>query len=314
METQLRQYINRCRSYINFMLSQQQWSGITKHDINHWLENFAELSTQEQSLIYKLLTNLIYFSEKDVINALKDGIYNRLFYQKILYKQKAANFELSAKALTNIVNEELNASCFIPLLDSDSPHESANYITRLLVQEGLISTRQSMFISNLETAIASSTYKRIVIIDDCIGSGHQLTSFWQKQTISLQSGKTILLRQFCKDQNVEAIYLSLFGYDKNIASLQTSFDDLKILCIRELSDEQRVFQDNTYIWENPEDKDIAIKFLSGFTQEKGIPLLGYNNLDFAFIMHRTIPDWSLPLFWMENPDWNLLIRRKNSNA
>ena len=80
-------HINKYKAYIDFMLSQQQWSGLTKAEVEQWLNNFRDLELCEKYLVYKLLTSLIYYSEKDVIDALNEGIHSRLFNDKVLTKQ-----------------------------------------------------------------------------------------------------------------------------------------------------------------------------------------------------------------------------------
>ncbi|MDD3173089.1 MAG: hypothetical protein PHF63_05450 [Herbinix sp.] len=306
-------HINKSRAFIDFMLSQQQWSGLTKIDVEKWLSNFRELQPKEMILVFKLLTNLIYFSEKDVLEALKEGIHNCLFYNVILEKQKAANFNLSQHALSAITKLELRKTCFIPLLDSDSPHESGNYVTRMLVQHGLIQPNQSMFLNKIVTEIRKQNFSRLVIVDDCVGSGDQLKGFWNTAVVN-DKGNLILLKDFCTQNDIDANYLTLFGYNKSIDELKQTFIDLKICCVRELSDVQRVFANNSYIWSNENERNEALMLFNDMTGNCGIPLYGYKGLDFAFIMHQTIPDWSLPLLWKENADWKLLMRRKNSNA
>jgi hypothetical protein len=308
------QRIHRCRAYINFMLSQQQWSGLTKAEIDQWLNNFRELSQEEMLLVYKLLINLIYYSEDDVIDALREGIFNCLFYNILLEKQKSEKFQLSPQALSNIVKEELRKTCFVPLLDSDSPHESANYVTRLLVQQQMISPIQSMFLHDIVDPIQAGNFSRLVIVDDCIGSGDQLRGFWNNTAEITIGGTEILLSEFCKRYSVTVNYLTLFGYDESIKQLIREMPQVHICCVRMLSNNQRVFQKNSYIWTNDEERQRAQALFSELADEHGFPLLGYKNLDFAFIMHKTIPDWSLPIFWKERSDWKLLMRRKNSNA
>lgn len=306
-------HINKSRAFIDFMLSQQQWSGLTKIDVEQWLSNFRELQPKEMLLVYKLLTNLIYFSEKDVLEALKEGIHNCLFYNVILERQKAVNFSMSQQALSVITKQELRKACFIPLLNSESPHESGNYVTRMLVQHGIIQTNQSMFLGKIATAIREQKFSRLVIVDDCVGSGDQLKEFWNTAVVN-DNGNIILLKNYCAQNDINANYLTLFGYNKSIEALKQTFHDLNICCVRELSDIQRVFADNSYIWSNNNERDEAISLFKNMTDNCGIPLLGYKGLDFAFIMHQTIPDWSLPLLWKETADWKLLMRRKNSNA
>lgn len=229
-----------------------------------------------------------------------------------LLKEGESGFTLSEKAMANIIQEELGKSCFIPLLDSGAPHESGNYVTRTLVQQEIISQRQSVFINRLPEIFRTGKISKLVIVDDCVGSGQQLSDFWQEATIPYDQG-VITLQALCAQHNVEAHYLTLFGYDKNILRLQEAFDNLTIHCVRMLTDGQRVFSDNAYIWKDAAERDEAEKLFAELCQEAGIPLLGYRDLDFAFVMHRTIPDWTLPLFWKETANWKLLMRRKNSH-
>lgn len=305
-------HIDKCKSYVDFMLSQQQWSGLTKAEVENWLSNFRDLEPYEKYLVYKLLTSLIYYSEKDVLDVLGEGIHSQLFYNTVLSKQIATDFSLSQQAISNIVKSELNDSRFIPLLDRNAPHESGNYVSRLLVQNGLIHPSQSMFLDSIGDAFEKKPFRNLIIVDDCVGSGDQLRTFWTTANISAKN-TDILLSSFCTNNNIQAHYLTLFGYEKSISELEDKFKNLKICCVRYLSDSQRVFSKSSYIWANEDERQDAIKLFTTLTSDSGIYLYGYNNLDFAFIMHQTIPDWSLPLFWQENSDWKLLMRRKNSN-
>lgn len=159
------------------MLSQQQWSGLTKHEVERWLNNFRDLNSSELLLVYKLITGLIYFSEKDVLAVLKEGIYKCVYYERIKEEQRRLDFRLSQQALSNICREQIQKTCFIPLLDSDSPHESGNYVSRILVQKGIIPPDRSMFLNKLPCAFMDKTITRLVIVDDCVGSGDQLRNF-----------------------------------------------------------------------------------------------------------------------------------------
>lgn len=305
-------YINKCKAFIDFMLTQQQWSGLTKSDIDSWLNNFKELSHEERELVYKLLTNLIYFSENDVADALEKGVYDCLSYSVILNKQKLSKFSLSTNALKNVHKENINKACFVPLLDSGAPHESANNICRTLVQQGIIPDERSKFIYQVPDLLKTGQVNNLIIVDDCVGSGDQLRTFWEKTRIDID-GSSLSIKELCHKYSVKANYLTLFGYNKSIETLRKELSDLNIICVRELNDQHRVFSDSSYIWKNDEEKAKALDLFDSLAKNAGIPTYGYKKLDFAFVMHKTIPDWTLPIFWKENSDWNLLLRRKNSN-
>ena len=295
------------------MLSQQQWSGLTKHDVESWLKNFKGLAQEDQELVYKLLTNIIYFSENDVTEALKLGVFNCLAYNDIMTQQKSSGFTLSTHTLMNTYNSNLNRSCFVPLLDSGAPHESANNVCRTLVQQGIIPPEKSIFIKDVPMLFKSKTVNNLVIVDDCVGSGDQLKTFWTETRVE-DNRVSLSIKELCEKYNATANYLTLFGYNKSIEALSEEFPDLKIFCVQKLSDQHRVFSESSYIWKDKDELSKALNLFDSLAKDAGIETYGYKKLDFAFIMHKTIPDWSLPVFWKKNNDWNLLMRRKNSDG
>jgi hypothetical protein len=305
-------YVNKCKQFIDIMINTRQWSGLTKNDVNRWLSNFRKFENEDEYIIYKLLTNIIYFSDMDIIYLLRDGIKNTLFNNIVLNAQISADFKLDNTQLLNITNNELNKTCFVPLLDSNSPHESGNYILRLLVQNGLIKPIQSVFPDKIEDTINFYDYKRIIIVDDCTGSGDQLIPFFLCKTMS---NNTMTLIEWSKQHNIEVIYFVLFGYKQTISNLHESFlNEVKIYCLRELDESMRVFNDNSYIWDDVDERDYALSLIKYITQTNKITLYGYKDYDFSFIMDKTIPDWTLPIFWQKNENWQNLLNRKNSDV
>lgn len=312
-EDDIKLYIETCKSFIKFMLNQRQWSGLTSVNTDNWLRNFHDQPIEKQYYAYRLLTNLIYISENDIVDALRAGVNQCLSKQAILTKQKQNNFTLSAHTLSKISDECISKACFVPLLDRDSPHESGNNMSRSLVQEGIITDKQSVFIKDAPLLFKEGNYKQLVIVDDCVGSGDQLRGFWPN-TIVEDNGIPMTIKSLCQKYDVTANYLTLFGYVKSVEKLKREFPELNIFCVRELSEEHRVFSDTSYVWEDKEERDNAIAYFEETVQNAGIQLLGYSQLDFAFIMHKTIPDWSLPMLWKKNANWELLLRRKNSDG
>jgi hypothetical protein len=296
------------------MIKNQQWSGITKDDIVSWLSNFEafDLTNRELVLIYKLLTSIIYFSENDIISLLRDGIKNRLLRKIVLTRQMEFDFQLSPLAQWNIVRKEFNNTCFVPLLDSNAPHESGNYISRELVQQGIINPYQSIFLNDLPEATEKYNFKRIVVIDDCVGSGDQFSDFWEYNAMITSSSE--LMRTWAKRQGLEVVYLVVFGYKETIEKLSRKFNDIEICCLKILNENLRVFDDGSYIWDNKDERDEALGLITKITKNKGLDLFGHRGLDFAFIMHKTVPDWTLPIFWKNiATEWKCLLRKKNSN-
>lgn len=305
-------YINKCNTFINFMLRQQQWTGLSRHEIDGWISNFGSVTSEEKYLIYKLLTNIIYYSEDDIIDALKEGINDKIFYKKMIKMQIDSGFQISQHSISQAYKDELRNSCFIPLLDRGKPYESANYILRLCIQNRFITTNQSIFLDGLVSYTNDKKVENLVIIDDCVGSGDQLRAFWHISTVT-ENGKEISLREFCKTRNINVFYLTLFGFKDTISALNSEFDDLNVVCVRELTRTLNVFDDASYVWDDVNERNKALDLFQEFASNNNFDIHGYNYLDFAIIMHRTIPDWSLPIFWKENADWKPLMRRKDSH-
>ena len=295
------------------MLSQQQWSGLTQENIDLWLKNFEELSAEELVLVYKLLTNILYFSENDVIDSLRKGIFQCLSYNDVLTKQITTGFSTSQHALETIHQSNINQVCIVPLLDQGAPFESSNNICRLLVQQGIVPQKSITSIENVPELLKKYKIDKFVIVDDCVGTGEQLRTFWNRTCVD-DDGEKLSIKSLCEKYNLTAFYLTLFGYENSIIQLKDEIESLSIICVQILKDQHRVFDDNSYIWENMEERDQAYKLLLSLTKNVAIPILGFQELDFAFIMHKTIPDWSLPLFWKTNSEWNFLLGRKNSNV
>lgn len=157
-------------------------------------------------------------------------------------------------------------------------------------------------------------------MDDCLGSGQQITTFWREQKLAKKvDGKLVLdsgplLRSWCKANSIDTYYLTLVGYAPNIEEYQHLFGDLKICGMELLDNTHRVFDGLLTYWTDVQERAIAHNFFNNVCLQNSICMYGYNDLDFAVIMHKTIPDWSLPLFWRANPDqsWSILLQRKNS--
>ena len=125
-------YINKCKAFIDFMLAQQQWSGLTKASIDSWLSNFRGLPLEEQELVYKgykYIFNEGNFIKKEeindleVINESKDKMYTKLssseekspdkLYVKDIKDDQVTNLDSSKenfdkKSLTDFIKDLIN--------------------------------------------------------------------------------------------------------------------------------------------------------------------------------------------------------------
>jgi hypothetical protein len=306
--SQLDDYINNALLIITFYLRIGQWDGITEGDIKLWLKNFKN-DVLDRYLSIKLLNHIIYYSESDMELLLREAIFNRVISQEIILPtQIANNFAINNQDLIAMLNNEIQKTLFIPLLDGPRPDESGNQLMRILTQRLEIPTSQVKFHFFIEDS--DSQCNRLVIIDDCMGSGQQCYDFWTKATIK----DSIPLSEWCKANNIRVYYVVLVGYEKTIADIVKDMPELNICCMEQLNDQQRVFEPNSVFWADNTEKEVALRFFSWIAHEHNFSPFGYRNLDFALIMHKTIPDWNLHCLWKKRDKWIHLMRRKDSDV
>jgi hypothetical protein len=309
-DTDMELYCSNKRALLRTICRSNQWSGINEGNIDDWLHhNFKE--TKGKYFAIKILLHGLYYSESNLIELLKDGIYNKilgnnikrkLISDKNIYKLKS---EIEAE-----IRAELTKTLFIPLLDNDKPSESGNAIVRYLVHKlGILNGNTSFhFLVNLDEL---AKYSKIIIVDDCLGSGDQLNSFWN------YNAKFDIVKKKAQSLGIEIYYLILIGNEEALMELQLNGDlvGLKVIICEKVNKENRVFHLNNNIWNGDNDElEDAISYLDQINNVYGIPRLGFNEMDYAVFIHNTTPDWSLPIFWAENSDWKPLFKRKNSEA
>ncbi len=313
-EEDLADYIDYAWKSILFFLKCGQWSGLKKFEVTQWLENF-EYNLIDQYYAHRLLSKLLYYSEEDMEILIKEGIFSSIIGEQVLQKQIEHSFSLTEEELTTEFDTILKNTLFVPVKDRTGPGESGEQISRLLINKLLIETEQVVYSRDIDES--HRKYGQLIIVDDCIGSGYQCEDFWSK-TLTSESEiinghiEKMKLRTWCSQNNIRAYYVVLTGYKDSINMLSDQFEDLSICSVEVISDEYRVFRTSSSYWEDQDELKNALQFFSDFCFKKRRPLLGHENLDFALIMHKNIPDWTLPFFWGHSKGFNILMQRKNS--
>ncbi len=304
--TDMQLYCSNKQAVIRTICRTNQWSGVRECDVNDWI-NFNFKSDDGRYLATKILLHSLFYSEENLSQLLKRGVFDlilgrtanqRLVLLDEVFKIPSEN-ESSIKAM-------LERTIFVPLLDKDKPSESGNAMLRLMTGRIGINAHNTEFHFKL-TEERLSNYDRLIIIDDCIGSGAQLDNFWNKVFLPLRNSGWL--------QRHEIYYLSLVGYERQIQELQFEgrLPGLQVVLCDKLDERNRVFSSDNHMWRSQEELDFAIAFFAELEQKMGIPRLGYNGLDFSVFLHSSVPDWALPIFWTKRSDWRPLLTRKNSN-
>ena len=273
--------------------------------MKRWKDNFALVEDGEY-LSSRLLNCLLAYSENDMYKLICESIQSIFQKEYILNMQLSSNFNTLRSVLEYEVNQALQETLFIPLSMDDCPGESGGSIIRMLIQRFKPPIKH-MFGFRITKDMS---YKRLIIVDDCIGSGDQLIEFWETSIIS----DGTLLREWCKKKNVKPYYVVLVGYDNSINEIEKRCKDINIVCTERLNEHHRIFGDESLFWSNSEEKEYYKNILAPLLSEQAINLKGHKGLDFSVVMHKTIPDWTIPLFHKSRDEWNQLVERKDSNV
>ena len=300
MELQEKEFcVDSSREYFEFLIDTRQWSGFGMQELNDWLSNFDDIENGEY-IACQILNEAVGYSDKDIVIMLKGAITDLLNEEIVHSKQIKNCFTVQRSELEYELQDSMQKTLFIPLSLQSAPGESGDSMLRLMTQK--MESFNKMYHFKIP-----EDYKcdRVIIVDDCIGSGEQFSEFWSEAQI--ESGKT--LRDWCKEKSVKAYYIALIGYDKTLEQLRSKYTDCSIKCVECLSEKHKVF--NT-IKSNITDEELKEFF--ELLNIVDINLLGFADMDFAVFMDKNIPDWSLPLLHKERLLWKPLLRRKDSDA
>jgi hypothetical protein len=286
-----------------------QWDYLTYADLNTWLEDNFHDDLEGRYYATKILLHTLYYKKKDLEKLLQHGL-DELIYGEIVKKQliKDGNIYLSNSEALARVNKLRDATFFMPLLDSDKPHESGNSVIANLVHKQYISSDQVDFHWNINEEKLKN-YKILVCVDDCVGSGNQLRKFWK-------SPRVIEIKRACDRLGIQIFFLVLLGYDKNLSRLkkEEKLLGIEIVVCDLLTDKNRVFSTENILWDKESnEREKAISYFENLKKRKGINFLGYKKLDFAVILHDRLPNWTLPIYWKEMAGWKYLLKRKSSH-
>jgi len=293
-------YIDESRNYFSFLLEARQWSGFGSKELNQWIKNFGAIEDGEY-IACRILNELLAYSEEDIVQMFIGAFSDVLHKEILLPKQIESGFSCLKSDLDFELNNALRRTLFVPLSVNGAPGESGAEMIRLLTKKsGLGMTRQ--FHSDINDDCECD---RIIILDDCIGSGEQFRDFWNGARIKSER----LFREWCVEKGVRIYYIVLVGTETAVKELKEEYDEVEFVCVEVLKESHSVIesiqQDEIFTLHQNE--------LEKYLEELNINLKGFADLTYAVALHGNIPDWSLPVFHKEREQWKPLIRRKDSN-
>ncbi len=260
--------------------------------LDEWgFAKYSSLRDKKRSQIVSWLNN---FTPSEIEYAIL--LLSNIQYKDSHFIQEAISS--LAKEIINIFNGNLNNVKFFPL--GESPSSSGGmYLYEFRKELGLSENNfpYTPFKDHLNQPNV------LVFFDDIIGSGSQ--AIWFAET-KLQNIK------------IDIYYFSIFAYEEGLEKVRNSKLFKKVLCEQILSDEERAFTNNSYVFRDVEIRE-KLKKLSEKYGNLLFPKhpLGYDNSQSLLVFPHNTPNNTLPILWAsENNEkvpgvrWNPVWERK----
>jgi hypothetical protein len=148
--------------------------------------------------------------------------------------------------------------------------------------------------------------KGIVLIDDFMGGGSQLTKFMKEWGLTEAAGSSDTL--FC--------YAPVVAHEVGISCVTAEFNRLRLVCAETLRTKHAFFSDQN--WQRMTKGEIsaasARKFFETWSTEhmqplNSIPIEGFGQLELTFGFAHGTPNNTLPVFWQDSPVGGPLLER-----
>jgi len=312
MEDSLKsEFIHYAIEKVYFYIDSNFWSKLNVTRVQRWMNNFTTLD--EQYCAAKLLDRFVYYSEEDTIQLLKHGLNDLFIREEFLCLEEETDFQLGDSQFDDLKNSYIKETAIMPLSEGN-PTESSHAIARILSNEigfpeSNILNPQSMELEYIKK------FKRILIVDDFVGTGDQIIEFWNFFDVCVD-GNNVKMFELARD--IEEIRIEYFclvvteeGYKRFYSEELAHDKSLNIRYCEMLKEKFKIFGAKSVYFNQDEIEDCK-KILEKLVLSKGINLSGWRGLDYAIAFHHCIPDASLPLFYEKQEDWNYLIRNKTT--
>jgi hypothetical protein len=285
-------------------LSNEVWEGtVDGADVERWLGNFdgRVLGPEKERLhALHLLANFDFFGVKEVREMLKSVFRDLYRYPLIQQARKDSGFTRDFVSLETIFRQELAATRFLGM---GNPSESGAHLLYYFRQVNRLS--KSLFIHQHEilekapgvpnNSIAIPNLKRLVFIDDLMGSGEQATSYSTKLLDFVrEAAKT-------HGPGLEIWYFTLFARPQALDAVRKlPFD--RVDAVHEVDDAEKAFSADSRVYRDPA-LDVSLSDALAFASVYGALLvpghpLGYKDGQLLLGFHHNVPDNSLPIFWI----------------
>ncbi len=283
-------------------LSNEVWDGrVEGPDVDRWLKNFTgEAFPLEQERLHALhlLSNFNFFNV-DTVRSMLKSVYRDLFRYELI--QRARNAHSGSRDFTSLNRTFLDELAATRFLGMGNPSESGAHLLYYFRQINAL--HKNLFIHQhqiLEKAageqsntIAIPNLKRLVFIDDLMGSGQQAAEYSEKLLKHVRAARGAA--------GMEIWYFTLFARPAALDLVRSlPFD--RVETIHEMDDAERAFSPESRVYRKPPN-GITLERGKQFATKYGERLfnlhpLGYKDGQLLLGFEHNVPDNCLPIFWL----------------
>ena len=250
----------------------RQWKGVrTQDEIESWLLMFED---DERDVAIKLLSNTKYYSQKEIDKRC------RILHGKFL----------------RTAGQSLKHIWFFGMGGASKSGQMLLYRYRA-VNSLSVSHFQEL---RMLPAVAAKGVQILAFVDDFIGTGNQVTTFWHEE---LKSQRGI--------DKAKLYCLVLFAFQSAIEYVQNQ-TPFKVICVELLDERDRVFSSDCAIFSDDEERRRAEEIC----RRHGEVLwpqhaLGYDDSQLLIAFEYQAPNNSLPILWSNAKGWLPIFKRQS---
>lgn len=289
-----------------YLLDSQLLGGLSYDRIEAWLQNFRDTPEAEYHAA-RILAHTVYYPTTFVQQLYRKAFQDRIAWPVI--RALAKDSYEDRDAFRQAVEDFMRGVLVVPLMDDGRPSESANAVTRLIKQEGLVDDNQICYPEKLLLELPG--FHTVAIVDDHIGSGQQVFDFWRRpRPFKTLAGtlETTSMADVAARNPDKAFYCVVFaGVKDSVAQLNADLKPLSVVCPELLDERHKVFGPQSDLWHDAEEQLRARTCLEAFCTSKGVQIDGYRGMTYAYASQLGTPDWAMPLLRHKGTSWNQLL-------
>ncbi|SDQ29846.1 hypothetical protein SAMN05428982_0522 [Pseudoxanthomonas sp. CF385] len=285
----------------DFFASIGLWPATSTFDPRGWLKNFR--AEEERHALCCL--NAFIFVSAEITDALLVSAFHNLSAHKQLIERHGSQHRDQWRAFRDkLVATYVEARN--PNASESGPHFARLARHKLDLPQSQIFTPEAAL-----RVMAVEPDRPVLLLDDFIGSGDQVTSAWTHHR-DVWPGETSTYRDVVAQHNSTIVYCPLVSTFEGSEVVRRECPSLLLMPAHELDARENFVHEDSLFWP-PGMRDSGIEFIRAASARAGIPdseCFGYKGQALALAFEHGVPDATLPIFWHESENWQPLIRRR----